>query len=194
MSKTSAESVPGLYCIYVVQRTTSVSVLTEVPQSRTMQRAHDVASGTPISSLNRCTTIHSPSLRAKTLKKREYLTMQSSVPKIKRTILGQAGNNQPGRCCIFAAISIMSGNLRSEKEVCKTTETVMCEILPSKTPPGISCGCTSVPRDQCNLPKPCLNSLVVLPEGRHLSLRRETVITQTSSMCSTFQCESPKSS
>ena len=42
--------------------------------------------------------------------------------------------------------------------------------------------------------EPCLNSLVVLPEGRHLSLRRETVITQTSSICSTFQWESPKSS
>ena len=97
MSKTSAESVPGLYCIYVVQRTTSVSVLTEVPQSRTMQRAHDEASGTPISSLNRCATIHSPSLRAKTLKKRGYLTMQSSVPKIKGTILGQAGNNRAER-------------------------------------------------------------------------------------------------
>ena len=39
--------------------------------------------------------------------------------------------------------------------------------------------------------EPCLNSLVVIPEGRHLSLRRETVITQTSS---TFQWESPKSS
>ena len=42
--------------------------------------------------------------------------------------------------------------------------------------------------------EPCLNKLVVLPEGRHLSLRRGTVITQTSSMCSTFQCESPMSS
>ena len=62
----------------------------------------------------------------------------------------------------------------------------MCEILPSKTPPGISCGCTSVPRDQCDLPKPCLNSLVFLPEGRHLSLRRETVITQTSSCAQHF--------
>ena len=49
--------------------------------------------------------------------------------------------------------------------------------------------------DQDRLVKePCLNSLVVLPEGRHLSLRRETVITQTSSICSTFQWESPKSS
>ena len=51
---------------------------------------------------------------------------------------------------------------------------------------------------QCNqdrlVKEPCLNSLVVLPEGQHLSLRRETVITQTSSICSTFQWESPKSS
>ena len=36
--------------------------------------------------------------------------------------------------------------------------------------------------------EPCLNSLVALPQGRHLSLRRETEITQTSSM------ESPKRS
>ena len=33
----------------------------------------------------------------------------------------------------------------------------MCEILPSKAPPSISCRCTSVPRNQCNLPKGPMN-------------------------------------
>ena len=49
----------------------------------------------------------------------------------------------------------------------RTTETVMCEILPSKTPPGISCRCTSVPRDQCNLPKAPMNFATVIPWGEN---------------------------
>ena len=42
----------------MVQGTTSVSVLTEEPQSRTIQRAHDIASETPLSSLIRVNQLH----------------------------------------------------------------------------------------------------------------------------------------